>query len=169
MGFENPVLGFENPVLGFGNPVLGFENPVLGFQNPVLGFQTLQRRVLPLENPPTPGFATGKPPTPGFGVGKSLAPGGAAQVLTAPESGGRGLGQPCASPLGNSGTVRVAPPEFAFFETQKHPQNGDGCKMVLIFGYMGWLGKWFGQICMRLGEVFYKGSTPSLVRWKGGL
>ena len=37
--------------------------------------------------------------------------------------------------------------------------------MVLIFGYIGWLGKWFGQISMRLGEIFYKGLTTP---WSGG-
>ena len=41
--------------------------------------------------------------------------------------------------------------------------------MVLIFGYMRWLDKGVGQVCMRLGEVFYKGVTTPLVRWKGGL
>ena len=85
--------------------------------------------------PSSAGFATGKSAYAGFWRRKNLGAGGAAQDLTAPESGGRGLGQPCASPLGNCSTVRLAPPEFFVSEIQKQPQNGE----VLLDGFDFWV------------------------------
>ena len=66
---------------------------------------------MPPENPPTPAeySATGKPLNAGFWLGKNLSDcfrsGGRGRGL-----GGRGLGHPCESPLGNLATVRVAHP-----------------------------------------------------------
>ena len=108
-------------------------------------WKTLQRRIMPPANPPTPDFATGRPSNAGFCYWQTLQrlvlPLGNPPTLDCATRtrlnagfgpgknhsdcfrfGGRGLGHPCESPLGNLCTVRVAPqiwyPDLAFLGPQ---------------------------------------------------